>query len=641
MKKHSPLKWIGITIAVVVGLVGIVVLRGVPPLMTTIRASRTAEGYLAATQAVWRADGYRGATRIVSELQNARHELQRAQGGMESLAFLDVLPPVATAITVGQHATEGALLWVDGASELAGAVASATELLDRFAERAPGDLSEMERAEILRVVGDGLSRARHAFDSFERGDAILASLSCPRWLVSWTAACRAPSFARNHEALTSLRASARETLRGVDRIATLVGTQRPTSVLLLFLNNTELRPGGGFLGTYGLATIHHGELTSFATDDVYNLDKTVEGTLHVPPPEPFRQHHIVPWWYLRDANWSPDFAESSSTVLDFYRREGGVGDPTVVIGFTPTLAAALLRVIGPVEINGTRFTAENIADELDYQVEKGYDEQGIPRPQRKAIITALSRAVIDRLMHRRFRDWGPIVTAVRTAIAERHLLASSSDAELQALFDRLAVTGRVRPLEVGEDGLLVVDANLGSLKSDPVVERSIRYAMIPDTSGYRGTVLIRYRNTGTFTWKTTRYRTYTRVYLPPGTTLIRSSGSMARERSNEPGIVDQGEELGRKWFGAFVSVEPGEERSLALEVRLAPSVTARIQHGSYVLRAQKQLGSVGTPLTLDLEFGTPVRVADPPEPPAAWGNSRYSMETDLRVDREFRVELQR
>ncbi|MDP3771165.1 MAG: hypothetical protein Q8R16_02615, partial [bacterium] len=322
---------------------------------------------------------------------------------------------------------------------------------------------------------------------------------------------------------------------------------------------------------------------------------------------------------------------------DFYRREGGAGDPTVVVGFTPTIASALLRIVGPVEVDGFRFDAENIADELEYQVEVGYHERGIPLRQRKAIIAPLSREVIDRLMHRRFRNWGPVVGVVRTAMQEHHLLASSSEPDLQALFDRFDLAGRVQPLESGEDSLLVVDANLGSLKTDPVMERSIRYTMIPDASGYRATIRVRYRNTGTFTWKTTRYRTYTRVYMPLGTELIRVSGAMAREGLDESSAVDQGEELGRKWFGVSLNVEPGAEQSLALEVRIAPSVTERIRQGSYVLRAQKQLGTIATPLTLDLEFGTPVRTADPPEPPAAWGNSRYSMESDLRVDREFIV----
>jgi hypothetical protein len=233
------------------------------------------------------------------------------------------------------------------------------------------------------------------------------------------------------------------------------------------------------------------------------------------------------------------------------------------------------------------------------------------------------------------------MAAVRTAIAERHLIAYSSDPITQIFFERLGAAGRVRSLAKGDDGLLVVDANLGALKTDPVVERSIRYAIAPDgTNGYRGLVQLRYRNTGTFTWKTTRYRTYTRVYLPTGTTLISARGAMIHDRSDAAGPVDRGEEFGRQWFGAFVSIEPGHERSLTFEFSMAPSVVERIRKGSYRLIVQKQLGSVATPLTVDLDFGTPVETANPPKPSAEQGNSRYFVETDLREDREFRVELE-
>ncbi|MDO8599433.1 MAG: hypothetical protein Q7S02_04955, partial [bacterium] len=321
-------------------------------------------------------------------------------------------------------------------------------------------------------------------------------------------------------------------------------------------------------------------------------------------------------------------------------REHGPGTPSVVVGFTPTFAESLLRIVGPVTIDGRRYTAENIADELEYQVEKGYYDQGIPRPQRKAIIGPLSRTIIDRIFATPFRNWGAIVSATGTAVRERHLLAYGKDAAIQGFLEQFDLAGRVRPLASGDDGLLVVDANLGALKTDPVVERSIRYAVIPDgAGGYRGTVRLRYRNTGSFTWKTTRYRTYTRVYLPTGTQLIQARGAMVRDRSDDEGPVDRGEEFGRSWFGAFLSVEPGQERSLVFEIRLAPPVAERIRRGSYVLDIQKQLGTLATPLTLDLEFGTPVETADPPEPPAAWGNSRYSMETDLREDRQFSVQF--
>lgn len=619
----------------------IVVAQSAPHLISAVRSGHAADRRLSAATTRWHAERQRGAATIANDLQAAQANLTEAQESLESLAFLRATPGIRTAIAFGIDAAAGGTRWLDGASELAAVAATDIALINRHANSAPIDLTDAERAEIVDALGSSIIRARTALEALDAGDQILSTLRCPRILRVFGNQCGMGALTRAREAASSARASAVSIIHAAERVATLIGAREPATILLLFLNNTELRPGGGFLGTYGVATIHRGELVNFRTDDVYNLDRHVEGKQRVEPPAPFRRHGIVTWWYLRDANWSPDFATSSRSVLDFYRREGGAGDPVLVVGFTPTFAQALLRIVGPIEVDGVRFDAENIADELEYQVEVGYHEKGIPRPQRKAIIAPLSRIAIDRLLARPIREWGPVVDAVANAAHERQLLAYSRDSALQEFVERFNLGGRVRPITTGDDTIMVIDANLGALKTDPVVERSIRYAIIPDGEGFRGSIRLLYRNTGTFTWKTTRYRTYTRVYLPEGTELIRAHGAMERDRSEASGPVDIGAELGRTVLGAFLSIEPGEERSLVFEFRLSPTVTQRIRAGTYTLRAQKQLGSIATPLTVDLEFGTPVRAADPPEPPAGWGNSRYAMETDLREDREFQVELQR
>lgn len=638
MSRRRRNSWL-LLAAIPLAAVLVAIAQSTPHLITVARSARAADRHLTAAVTRWHAEYERGTATIAADLQAARTNITKAQESLESLAFLRAIPGIRTAIAFGIDAATGGMRWLDGASELAAVAAMDLALIDRHANRAPIDLTDAERAEIVDALGSSIARARTAREAVDAGDQTFSTLRCPRILLAFSTQCGMDALTRAREATSSVRASVVSIIHAAERVATLIGAREPATILLLFLNNTELRPGGGFLGTFGAATIRAGALVDFRTDDVYNLDRHVEGTQRVEPPVPFRKHGIVTWWYLRDANWSPDFATSSRSVLDFYRREGGEGNPVLVVGFTPTFASALLRIVGPIEIEGVRFDAENIADELEYQVEVGYHEKGIPRPQRKAIIAPLSRTAIDRLLARPIREWGPVVDAVANAARERQLLAYSRDSALQEFVERFNLGGRVRPITAGDDAVMVVDANLGALKTDPVVERSIRYAIIPDGEGFRGTIRLRYRNTGTFTWKTTRYRTYTRVYLPEGTELIRTHGAMERDRSDASGPVDVGAELGRTVLGAFLSIEPGEERSLVFEVRLSPVVAARIRAGTYTLRAQKQLGSIATPLTVDLEFGTPVRAATPPEPPAGWGNSRYSIETDLREDREFHVQL--
>ncbi|MDO8599353.1 MAG: DUF4012 domain-containing protein, partial [bacterium] len=319
MRKHvSFLQWLSIVIVVAISAVFILLLRGTPQLARAIREVRAADRHVDAAVEIWRTTGHRGAGRIVAELTVARTSLTRSAETIEALSFLALVPGVRGVLTFGERAAEGAALVVDGAAALASIADANQRLLDRYADRAPADLTDAERAELFAAVGSSLASAREALDAFERGDAILGTLDCPRFLTSVVEICRTRSLLRHRQELARVRDVVRTATDAAEHAMVLLGGRAPTSVLLLFLNNTELRPGGGFLGTYGLATVHRGTITAFTTDDVYNLDRFVEGTQRIPPPEPFRRHEIVSNWYLRDANWSPDFKESSRTVLDFY-----------------------------------------------------------------------------------------------------------------------------------------------------------------------------------------------------------------------------------------------------------------------------------------------------------------------------------
>jgi hypothetical protein len=105
------------------------------------------------------------------------------------------------------------------------------------------------------------------------------------------------------------------------------------------------------------------------------------------------------------------------------------------------------------------------------------------------------------------------------------------------------------------------------------------------------------------------------------------------------GKIDTGEELGKTWFGAFISVEPGEERTLSFEYVLPEKIKAQIGGGEYKLIVQKQAGTIGHPLTLNLDFGKNIKQAAPAEESKEWGNNSYKLQTDLRIDKELEIKF--
>jgi hypothetical protein len=424
-------------------------------------------------------------------------------------------------------------------------------------------------------------------------------------------------------------------------LPSILGYLEPKTYLFLMLNNTELRPGGGFVGTYGILDFADAEITKFFTDDIYALDGPSEAYLNEEAPEPLKKYLRVPSWFMRDSNWSPDFAVSAMNVEKFYRLEGGKETLDGVIGITPTVISKLLAITGPITIDGSTFTSENVVDELEYRVEVAFWTDGTPQAQRKDVVGKLGQELIKRLLSTKLSQLSQLADVAQESIKEKHLMTYFHDSAIQAFADTSGWTGRFR--SAPGDRLAIIDANLASLKTDAVMDRNISYTLKPDGDSWIARASITYKNNGRFNWKTTRYRTYARFYTPIGSTLIKGEGMMIDDKLNDPkrrpGTVDVTQELGHTVFGTFISIEPGETRTLAMEYRVSEAVAKQIRSGTYVLDAQKQLGTLRHGLTLDLDFGKNVARATPPENASQWGDAHYRLSTDLRTDRQFSVGL--
>lgn len=422
-------------------------------------------------------------------------------------------------------------------------------------------------------------------------------------------------------------------------IPSLAGYPEPKKYLLLIQNNTELRPTGGFIGTLGTVTIANAQAKSIELSDVYAIDGVGGEKLTTVPPAPLRKYLSVGKWYLRDANWSPDFPTSASQIVSLYGQETGNKDIDGVLAVDPVLAENLLRIVGNVKIGDSTFTPENVTDEIEFQVEKGFSQKGLPVEQRKDVLLALSAEIFRRILALPPEGWQKVVTALTTALAQKHLLAVSFDETASGFLAERNWMGALAP--VTGDYLLAIDANLAALKTDSVINRTVSYSVKPDGNGYLATARLRYANYGGFSWKTTRYRDYARIFVPAGSELVGVVGAMENDKILDPrrtaGRADIVDELGRRSFGAFISVEPGETRELVFNYRLPASVANQIKGNSYSLTVQKQAGTVSVPLTLALDFGKRVTSAVPPEAKENWGDNVYKLSSDLTIDRQFQV----
>jgi hypothetical protein len=420
----------------------------------------------------------------------------------------------------------------------------------------------------------------------------------------------------------------------------LSGLDGDRTHLLLFLNNDELRPGGGFIGTYGLLRVKDGEVISIATKDVYALNSAVASKVTTKSPEPLAAYNATPTWFSRDANWSPDFSVSAEQMITLFEQESALlkDHPDVpsstrvdsVIGFTPAVASALLKQLGPIQAGGQTFTSQNVPELIEYQVERGFQENGVPYSQRKEILAELVAQIQERLMDLPFGEWTDFFSIISEQITSKQLAIYLRNEGVQQVLDNAGWTGSIAPET--PDAQLFVDANLASLKSDPVVKRSLRYELFRNESGtWIGRTTVTYDHQGSFDWRTTRYRTHVRLYVPSGTTLIRTQGMKEGPRIER--------DLGMDVFSGFVVIEPGEEQSIVFEYRLSDAVTQSIKDKEYQLSYFKQFGARDYALTLDLDFDKNITHANPPENRNEWGDDQYRLNTKLSQNKRIDIGL--
>lgn len=419
----------------------------------------------------------------------------------------------------------------------------------------------------------------------------------------------------------------------------LAGYSSKANFLVMLQNNDELRPTGGFLGTYGILEMENGDILKFDTHDIYHIDMPVKDLLNITPPEPIKTY-LVDKWFMRDANWSPDWPTSAQKIEWFFEKEnkllpakdkqyGYNNEFNGIIAITPKFVTDLLYITGPIIIQNEEYNKDNFHKLLQYKVERGYILLGVPSWQRKEIIGDILKELKIKLFDLPIERFPEILNIIKDDIDKKNILIFFKDKYLQELSKDLNFAGEIKA--VNNDYLMVIDANMASFKTDAVVSRKINYNLEQGPNGAFVKLKVNYAHHGSFDWRTTRYRTYTRIYVPSGSEFIKAEGL-------SDGDVEIKNEFGKTSFGAFISIEPGDIGSLYFEYKLPQRIEKQIEQGSYDLFIQKQPGNQVDELVVDLNMNNKVKSYSPiGYYVEKIRDKRIRWETDLETDRGFRV----
>ncbi len=376
----------------------------------------------------------------------------------------------------------------------------------------------------------------------------------------------------------------------------ILGNTSPVKYLVLFQNNMELRPTGGFIGSFALITFDRGKLIDINVSDVYEADGQLKG--HIEPPNPIRDYLNEANWFLRDSNWDPDFPSSASTAEWFLEKE--IGESVAgVLAVDLELAKSVLKEIGPIYLSDYKKTinSENLYEITQYEAEKDF----FPGSQKKAgFLTALTRQLFDELINISPEKLLGVGETLINSLEEKHVQVFLHDKNAQRAFSDLGWDGGVyQPNCSGNcfaDWLGIIDANVGVNKANYYIQRQSSLLVEIGEESVKKTLTVLIGNTANVGLGNDGiYKGYLRALASGEAKFsdIEIIGSVTKE-SKTPEITKF---RGRREAGVFIEVLPGQTKSIVFSWEEKANLNFN-QAGEYRLFWRKQAGTVADKITV-------------------------------------------
>lgn len=378
-------------------------------------------------------------------------------------------------------------------------------------------------------------------------------------------------------------------------LPTLLGEAKERKYLVLFQNDKELRATGGFITAYAIFRIDRGIIHVDTSGDIYNLDNSLKKRSKAP--EPILAYlPKVTTFNLRDANLSPDFIESMKTFTTLYQDATRKVDVDGIIALDTHVLTSTIKILDDeVYAAGIKFTSKNDkrcdCAQVIYVLEDiisrpvGY-EKGAGR---KDIIGVLIFSILEKALQSSPKKyWGPLVQQLLTLANQKHVLFYLFDKEAQEGIEALNAAGRIKPFE--GDYLHVNNTNFAGAKANLYVKESVVQEIDIGSDGtITKTLTLSYKNSyppsncdleaGQLCLNAP-LRNWLRIFVPKGSTLIKSQGSEVKMKSYE--------ELDKTVFEGFFTVKPQGSSTFTITY----SLPFKLKKGSPLpLLIQKQPGT--------------------------------------------------
>jgi hypothetical protein len=408
----------------------------------------------------------------------------------------------------------------------------------------------------------------------------------------------------------------------------------PNKYLIFFANNMELRPGGGFIGSFAIVTISNYEVQEIKVNDVYDADGQL--TAHIDPPKPIEKYLNMPHWFLRDSNFAPDFVENYNKGLFFIEKELGISDFSGGILLTTTAVENILTAFDSLYLPDFKETinTKNFYLKTQFYTEKNFFPGSI---QKRVFLSSVIQQLLLKLEGVSSEKF---LVALKKSLDEKQMVVFLEDSAAQTTFDTSFWSGRViepKCLSGGKcisDFLFPYDANVGANKANFFINRYFHLKTSIDSQGRINHLLsIQYQNNSPAEiFPTGTYRNYFQVLIPRNSLVkkITIDGVLVENYDQKDDIF--------KLIGFFFEVAPKKKVEIKISYQLGEALESYSQ--VYQLVFQKQIGANNSDLILDFDVAKNISLVNHNFSPLV-KDRQILYNTNLSTDKIFFIELKK
>jgi len=376
------------------------------------------------------------------------------------------------------------------------------------------------------------------------------------------------------------------------------GYNEPSKILVLFQNQAEIRPTGGFIGSYGVIEVSRGKIISIKIDDIYNPDGQVDvKKINFPAPENIRKALGENKLYIRNANYISDFPTSAELISKLFLQSTGEKFDTV-IAIDSSFIQSYLEQFGGIYLNSyeEEINSNNFTERAQFHSEFNYKE-GIS--EKKSFLTNLGSKILEKFFEFNSADLVKFSDSVYGLLESKNIQISSKYPNMSKTLKNLAWDGSL--IQTNQDYLKIVNSNLGGNKVNYLTKNKYKYEVLSMTRDG----ILRARLTATYTndaktkaWPYGSFINYFKIITQNGVKLTGAKISVDGKEDNIFSKIKSSIEGNYQTFEGDIGIEPQKTATMTIEYDLPANLSIiKNKNTKYSLYWQKQSGENN-----DIEF---------------------------------------